>query len=104
MKIYIDSDFRCHASGGEGLREVETDFFDGKCPEFIAGYRFIPAGESWERGDGVVLVGEMAAPIRDYDALAEIQAAVTRNQLSADEILAAVIEEVYASDAEMMDI
>lgn len=83
-KIYIDSDFLCHASAGDGLREVETDFFDGKCPEFIEGYRFIPAGESWTREDGEVFAGEMVTPVRDYDALAEIQGAVERMQAELD--------------------
>lgn len=83
-KIYIDSDFRCHASPGDGLREVETDFFDGKCAAFIEGYRFIPAGESWTREDGTVFTGEMVAPVRDYDALAEIQGAVERMQAELD--------------------
>lgn len=85
MKIYLDEDFRCHASGGEGLREAETDFFDGKCPEFIAGYRFIPAGESWTREDGTVFTGEMATPVRDYAGLEEIQSAVNRVQAELDE-------------------
>ena len=39
MKIYIDSNFHCYESNQDGnLREVETDFFDGKCSEFIEGY------------------------------------------------------------------
>ena len=39
MKIYIDSDFRCHTSNPEGtFREVETPVFDGKCQTFIEGY------------------------------------------------------------------
>lgn len=84
-KIYIDSDFRCHASSGDGLREVETDFFDGKCAAFIEGYRFIPAGESWTRGDGTVFSGEMVAPVRDYAELEEIQSAVNRVQAELDE-------------------
>lgn len=83
-KIYIDSDFLCHVSSGDGLREVETDFFDGKCAAFIEGYRFIPAGESWTRGDGTVFAGEMVAPVRDYAGLEEIQSAVDREQSELD--------------------
>lgn len=83
-KIYIDSNFLCHASAGDGLREVETDFFGGKCAAFIEGYRFIPAGESWTREDGVVFTGEMAAPVRDYAGLEEIQSAVNRVQAELD--------------------
>ena len=70
MKIFIDSDFKCHTTNTEGnLREVETDFFDGKCAAFIEGYRFVPSGESWERSDGVVFQGEMVAPWKPYSEL-----------------------------------
>ena len=43
MTIYIDSDFKCYTSPGEGLTAVETDAFDGKCRQYIEGYRFVPA-------------------------------------------------------------
>ena len=69
MKIYIDTDFKCHTAPGEGRTAVETDFFDGKCPAFIEGYRFIPSGESWTREDGVVFAGEMVAPWKDWREL-----------------------------------
>lgn len=85
MKIYLDKDFRCHAAPGDGLREVETDFFDGKCAAFVEGYRFIPAGESWTREDGTVFTGEMVAPVRDYAELEEIQSAVNRVQAELDD-------------------
>lgn len=85
MKIYLDKDFRCHAAPGDGLREVETDFFDGKCAAFVEGYRFIPAGESWTREDGTVFTGEMVAPVRDYAELEKIQSAVERVQTELDE-------------------
>ena len=75
MKIYIDSDFRCHVTGTENLMAIETDAFDGKCRQYIEGYRYIPAGESWTREDGQVFTGEMVAPWRDYAILAELQAA-----------------------------
>lgn len=39
MKIFIDSEFKCHVSNPAGnLREVETDFFNGKSAAFIEGY------------------------------------------------------------------
>lgn len=84
-KIYIDSDFLCHTAAGDGLREVETDFFGGKCAAFIEGYRFIPAVESWTREDGTVFTGEMVAPVRDYAGLEEIQSAVDRTGAELDE-------------------
>lgn len=73
MKIYIDNDFKCHAAPGEGLREAESPFFDGKCRRFIEGYRYVPEGETWVREDGVVFTGEMIAPHEDYAVLAAAQ-------------------------------
>ena len=73
MTIYIDSDYKCHTSPGEGMTAVETDFFDGKCRQHIEGYRLVPAGQSWTREDGQVFTGEMIAPWRDYAILAEFQ-------------------------------
>lgn len=81
MKIYVDSDFKCHAANTEGgFRETETDFFDGKCATFIEGYRFVPFGESWERSDGVIFTGEMIAPWKDYRELAAAQAQYETDQ------------------------
>ena len=74
MKIYIDSDFKCHTTNmDDAYREVESDFFDGKCDTFIKGYRFIPGGENWTRPDGVVFRGEMIAPWRNYSELDDAQ-------------------------------
>lgn len=74
MKIYLDSEFRCYAEAAEGRTEVETEIFDGKCKALIEGYRYIPAGETWTREDGVVFAGEMVAPWKDYAGLAAAQA------------------------------
>jgi len=39
MKIYIDSEFKCHTTNPDGtFQEVETDAFDGKCQTFIEGH------------------------------------------------------------------
>ena len=57
--IYIDSEFKCHTINDGTMKAAETDFFDGKCDEFINGYRFIPDGESWMREDGVLFTGGM---------------------------------------------
>ena len=67
--IYIDSEFKCHVSNDGTMKEIKTDFFDGKCDTFIEGYRFIPADESWTREDGVVFQGEMVAPWKPYEEL-----------------------------------
>lgn len=73
--IYVDTEFKCHVSNNEdnSLIAVETDYFDGKCDAFIQGYRFVPAGSSWTRYDGIVFTGEMIAPWKDYVELDNVQ-------------------------------
>lgn len=67
MKIYIDYEFKCHITNPDGVfREVETEFFDGKCATFIEGYRYVPCGETWMRSDAIVFNGEMIAPWKNY--------------------------------------
>ena len=87
MTIYIDSDFKCHASNDGTKREVHTNFFDGKCKAFIEGYRFIPHGESWTREDGVVFAGEMIAPWKPYEELDQAQREYERELARAAMIL-----------------
>lgn len=103
MTIYIDSDYRCHTSPGDGLTAVETNAFDGKCRQYIEGYRFIPAGQSWTREDGAVFRGEMVAPWRDYEILSEFQEVAQEEQAKATEEIAAIVEEVYSSDMEVIE-
>lgn len=79
--IYIDSDFKCHLTDGEGLTAVETEFFDGKCDAFVEGYRFVPSGESWTRSDGAVFSGEMIAPWKPYAQLDSVQREYERQLL-----------------------
>ena len=90
MIIYIDNDYKCHTSQGEGLTAVETDAFDGKCRQYIEGYRFVPAGETWIRVDGQVFTGEMIAPWRDYVILAELQALYEEEQAKQADMAAAL--------------
>lgn len=45
MKIFIDVDYKCHVSDDGTRREAETEFFDGKCRQFIEGYSYVPGGE-----------------------------------------------------------
>lgn len=80
--IYIDADFKCHASDDGTMTAVETDVFDGKCTAFLEGYRYVPAGESWTRPDGVVFAGEMIAPWKPFEELDAAQAAYERQQLA----------------------
>lgn len=92
MKIYIDSDFKCHLADTGGLTAVETDFFVGKCDAYIEGYRFVPAGQTWTREDGVEFAGEMIAPWRPWDELDAVQREYERVQIVAYEAALSKIE------------
>ena len=80
--IYIDSDFKCHLSDDGTMTAVETDFFDGKCTEFIEGYRYVPAGETWTRPDGDTFSGEMISPWKPWEELDAAQREYERQLLS----------------------
>ena len=90
MTIYIDSDYKCHTSPADGLTAVETDSFNGKCQQYVEGYRFVPSGESWTREDGHTFTGEMIAPWRDYALLAEFQAIYEEEQAKQADMAAAL--------------
>lgn len=87
MKIYIDSEYKCHITNDGTLTEVNTTFFDGKCDAYIEGYRFLPYGESWTREDGKTFVGEMIAPFKDYQELDTVQRDYEHNLAEAIRIL-----------------
>lgn len=97
MTIYIDNDYKCHTSPGDGLVTVETDAFDGKCRQYIEGYRFVPAGQSWTREDGQVFHGEMVAPWRDYSLLAELQA-IYEDEVAKQADMAAALDVLGVSE------
>lgn len=80
--IYLDSEFRCHASDDGAMTAFETSFFDGKCDAYIEGYRFVPPGESWTRSDGEVFTGEMVSPWKDYHVLDGMQRAYELGMLA----------------------
>ena len=63
----------------------------------------MPDGESWTREDGHVFHGEMIAPFREYAMLAELQALYEEEQAKAVEEIAALVEEVYNNDMEVID-
>ena len=85
--IYVDAEFKCHTTNGGAMTAVETSFFNGKCDAFIEGYRFVPAGESWTRPDGVVFTGEMIAPWKSYRELDAAQREYERELAQAARIL-----------------
>ena len=97
MIVYIDSDYKCHASPGDGLTAMETDFFNGKCRQFIEGYRFVPPGKSWTREDGQVFAGGMIAPWRPYEVLEEFQA-IHEEELAKQADMTAALEILGVSE------
>lgn len=97
MKIFLDSDFRCHTAAGAGLTPVETTAFDGKCSAYIEGYRYIPAGESWTREDGTVFTGEMIAPSEDIRLLEAAQAAYEEAMVKVADMQAA-LDAIYSGE------
>ena len=80
MTIYIDDDYKCHVSNADGRREIETGNFNGKCPEWIESYRFVPEGETWTREDGEVFNGEMVTPWKDLSEAYTAQIAYLERQ------------------------
>lgn len=73
MILYIDKDFKCHMTNDGTMTPIETEAFAGKCDKFIEGYRFVPAGQTWKREDGVEFQGKMVSPHTDYAILAAYQ-------------------------------
>lgn len=100
MTIYIDSDYKCYTSASDGRKAVETNFFDGKCPEWIESFRFVPVGETWTREDGEVFIGEMLAPWKDLSEAYAAQAAYVTAQNTQYEAALSEIETALGVRAE----
>lgn len=72
MKIFIDSEFRCHITNPNNeYIEVETDFFNDKCNTFIEGYCFEPGDD-----------GNAVYPWKPYSELEDIQREYEKQLLS----------------------
>ena len=80
MKIYIDSDYRSHATNDGSMREFDVPDFDGKCAAFIEGYRYVPQGETWIRSDNIEFKGRMISPLVDAKKLEKIQLIYEKEQ------------------------
>ena len=92
MTIYIDNDYKCYVSASDGRRAIEVNDFNGKCPEWIESYRFVPEGETWTRGDGEEFRGEMTAPWKDLGNAYAAQAAYVTAQNAQYEAALTAIE------------
>ena len=80
MKIYIDSNCKCHTTNPDGtFREFDVPFFDGKCQTFIEGHRYCPHNESYTSDKGEVFHGECIVLWKPYFELAAAQAQYERD-------------------------
>lgn len=65
------------------MREIETDFFNGKCTEYIEGYKY-------DDSKGYVAI----YPWKPYTQLSTIQEAVDRTQAEADEQISTLLDTI----------
>ena len=101
MTIYIDSDYKCYVSAAEGRRAIETNEFDGKCPEWIESFRFVPADETWTREDGEEFAGaEMISPWKDLGEAYAAQTVYLERQNAQYEAALSEIEVALGVNAE----
>lgn len=119
MKIYIDSDFKCHTKPGEGLREFETRFFSNVPDAYVEGYRYVPSGETWVRktptynmehevvGESETeFMGEMVAPWKPWEELDKIlreyekaqNQELTAQNAELVDAMASMVDDVYNQD------
>lgn len=94
MIIYLDNNYKCHTQNEGTMREIDVPAFDGKCKEYIEGYRFIPSGETWTDTHGNVFEGQFLGAWRAYTELTEIQTAVDRTQAEADEQIMGLLDTI----------
>ena len=99
MTIYLDSDYKCYISAAEGRRAIETDAFNGKCAEWIESFRFVPADETWTRGDGEVFTN-MVSPWKEPREAYIAQAAYVTAQNTQYENALSEIEAALGVNAE----
>lgn len=100
MTIHIDTDFKCHVTDDGTMTTIETDAFDGKCQKYVEGYRFVPAGQTWTREDGVAFQGEMIAPHTDCAILAAYQEQYEESAAELQDAEAAMAVFGFATKAE----
>lgn len=92
MRIYIDTNFKCHTVNDGTMRELDVPFLDNTCPEWIESYRFVPKGETWIREDGEKFIGEMVSPWKDLSEAYIAQTDYLEQQTAQYEAALTVIE------------
>lgn len=83
MIVYIDKLGHCHTEYADGRQAVEDDFFIGRAPEVIEGYR-CTLGEDGER---------MISPWQPWGQLDEAQRAYEQNLITQYEAALSAIEQ-----------
>lgn len=73
MKIFIDSECKCHVSNDGTMREFDVPFFDGRCQTFIEGYRYVPEGETFQHDSGLIVYGGAVSPWKPHSKLEKAQ-------------------------------
>lgn len=92
MLVYIDNEYKCHLSDDGTRRAFDVPFFDGKCPEWIESYRFVPEGDTWVKENGEMFRGEMVSPWKDLGEAYAAQTAYVAAQNAQYEAALAEIE------------
>ena len=80
MIIYIDKEFKCHASNDGTMTEVEVSDFDGMCQAYIEGYRYIPSGATYTE-NGVEYEGRSFFPWVESSILEDAQREYERQRI-----------------------
>lgn len=85
MIIYVDptNGYKVSAAPALGRIAAEDTFFDNKCSDLIESYRYVLAGATWAREDGVAFAGPMVAPWRDIRRYGGEQQRYLLDQLTA---------------------
>lgn len=100
--IYLDKDYMCHVNNSDGMLEIKTDIFDSFCDGAIECYRFVPSGEKWQRLDGKIIHGQFIQPVTPVTIPDAVQTQYNRDEAAYMEELAALIEEIYNEDMEVI--
>lgn len=85
--VYIDSEFHCHVTDDGTMTPVETDFFDGKCADYLEGYCIEPCGENSRKIYPWKPSSELDSAQREYERalIVDMQNALNKLGVTLDE-------------------
>lgn len=98
MKIYVDinNDFKCYTSSAGAMREIDLEFFDGKCKAFIEGFRCIPSTDAAGNEICTVFAWKEYALLEEFQRQYEELIAQQEDMKAALELLGVTNEEETA--------